>query len=306
MPSYFDVWKKRMNNNGGSATQSILNDSKKIYALNFKDDPSYKSGILRKSDLTEIPIDTRVINVEKTTSEKRIQILPDNVCSKGDYIIYTDKTYIIEEFENNIVVPFSKAIECNQTLFLKGWDKPIPCFVTNDSYGNKLLLDSDILSMSDEKCKITIQDNQFTRKILKNTRFMFEHSEHGIFKVFSIDVVYQKGLITLICKKDTYKEGIDDLEHNVAGQVDMVEDTMPKDDLVIYGSETIKLGSIEEYTIQSSVAIAWSIDNSSVCTMTEQGKNYCKLKALKRDEVCILTAKINSTIVYQKMITTTR
>lgn len=261
--------------------------------------------------IDEIPYRGIILNhlndMSESKEDRGLNVQLDTPVKQGSYVIYNEEVYlVVSDIDNHHYYKTVTLRKCNQTVNLKGWDKPIPCFVTNDSYGNKLLLDSDILSMSDEKCKITIQDNQFTRKILKNTRFMFEHSEHGIFKVFSIDVVYQKGLITLICKKDTYKEGIDDLEHNVAGQVDMVEDTMPKDDLVIYGSETIKLGSIEEYTIQSSVTIAWSIDNSSVCTMTEQGKNYCKLKALRRDEVCILTAKINSTIVYQKMITTTR
>ncbi len=66
----------------------------------------------------------------------------------------------------------------------------------------------------------------------------------------------------------------------------------------ISGSETIAVNKEEIYKIvnkdgsvvDSSKNYNFEISDSSVCTMTEQGKNYCKLKALKRDEVCILTA----------------
>lgn len=306
MPSYYDVWKKRMLNNGGSPSEAILNNSKKIYANNFKNDPSYRKGTLKKSDLTEHDIDTRIINIDKTIKEKRIQILPDGICNMGDYIIYPNKTYIITEFEDNVTVPYCKVTKCNQNLTQLGWNMTVPCYVTNDAYGNKLLLDSDILSSSDEKCKITVQNNEITRNIKKNARFMFAHSPHGIFKIFSIDVVYNEGLINFICKKDLYRKDIDDLENNIAGQVDEVDEEIPPLTYEIVGSDTIKINTIEQYNIKSDSTIRWSVDDSSICTMIEQGSKYCTLKALKKDEQCVLTAKINNTVVGEKLIITTR
>ena len=225
MPSYFEVWKKRMTNNGGSATQSILNNSKQIFANNFKDDPSYKSGILKKNDLTEVAIDTRVINVDKTVTEKRIQILPDNICSKGDYIIYPNKTYIILEFEDNSVVPYSKAFECMQTINLKGWDYPMPCWGSNSSYGVKGKVDTNFFTLVDGKIQFKVQRNKYTDMIEIGTRLLFNHKKRYIYRVVECEDILTENTYIITVEKTEFLEGKDDITTNVAYNEYLEEET---------------------------------------------------------------------------------
>lgn len=214
MPSYFDVWKKRMINNGGSATQSILNNSKKIFSNNFKDDPSYERGILRKSDLTEIPIDTRMINIDRSVLEKRIQILPDNVCDVGDYIVYSDKVYIILEFENNVVVPYAKVFECNQTINLKVWDKPISCWADNTTYGVKGKIDTNFFTTTDGKLQLKIQRNKYTDMLDKDIRLIFNN--RYTYRIIECENIKNENIYVVTIEKDEMLVGKDDLINNIA------------------------------------------------------------------------------------------
>lgn len=296
MPSYFDVWKKRMNNNGGSVTQSILNDSKKIYALNFKDDPSYKSGILRKSDLTEIPIDTRVINVDRTVIEKRIQILPDNVCSMGDYIIYPNKTYLVLEFEDNSVVPYAKAFQCIQTINLKGWDKPQPCWGTNSSYGVKGEIDTNFFTLIDGKIQFKIQKNKYTDMIDLGTRLLFNHKKRHVYNVVECEDVLTENTYIITVKKTEFLEGKDDLVNNIAyNEYLEVETPVNPNPNPTYsynviadsGDLSLKRYNINTFRVVDSygnnVSGVWTItiDYNGVpesnITIKETGTNYIKL-----------------------------
>lgn len=214
--SYLDDMRSRLKIGGMTQSEKDLSYSKREYALNFKDDPSYKSGILRKSDLTEIPIDTRVINVDRTVIEKRIQILPDNVCSMGDYIIYPNKTYLVLEFEDNSVVPYAKAFQCIQTINLKGWDKPQPCWGTNSSYGVKGEIDTNFFTLIDGKIQFKIQKNKYTDMIDLGTRLLFNHKKRHVYNVVECEDVLTENTYIITVKKTEFLEGKDDLVNNIA------------------------------------------------------------------------------------------
>lgn len=296
MPSYFEVWKKRMNNNGGSVSQSILNNSKKIFTGNFKDDPSYRQGILRKSDLTEISIDTRIINIDKSTSEKRIQILPDNVCSLGDYIVYKDKVYIVVEFEDNSVVPYAKVRECMQTLNLKGWNNPQPCWGTNSSYGVKGEIDTNFFTIVDGKIQFKVQKNKYTDMMQKGTRFMFNNNKRYIYKVVECENILNNGIYTITVDKDvTYSEK-DDEVNNIAYNEYLETETpinpnpTPADSYNIIadsGDLSLKRYNVNTFRVVDSygnnVSNTWviTVDYNGVpesnITIKEIGTNYIKL-----------------------------
>lgn len=315
MSDYQDLWIKKMQNNGGNVSNSLLSHSKRMYSNAFKDDPSYKGAILKKSDLTEITIDTRIINVDKTTKEKRIQVLPDNVVDMGDYIVYPDKTtYLVEEFEDNAVVPYCKVTQCNQMFVMydsTNTRHEFPCIVSNDSYGSKSIADNDYITNEDSKASIVIQSNVYTRQIPKNYRVMFCNSKEGIYKIFSINVAIKDGIIDFIGKKDLYLSGLDNLENNTAYQYSYMDSE--EEESIDYplnklcGDDNIIIGNQSQYVYITSnnERVSWSLDNT-VCTMAQQGSNYCTLEALKADNVCVLTARINNVVVGEKFITTSR
>jgi|GEM_PF-6380851 len=298
--SYLDDMRSRLKIGGANQSEKELSYSKREYMLNFKDDPSYKMGILRKSDLTEIPIDTRIINVDRTVIEKRIQILPDNVCSMGDYIVYPNKTYLVLEFEDNSVVPYAKAFQCIQTINLKGWDKPIPCVATNDSYGVKLNESNEFFAFRDAKVKIQVQKNNITKKIKNGTRFIFDNSEDNVYRVIDKTSVIDKGIIIFMMEK-TEKMSEDDLINNIAYN-DSVQD-IPKEYNII-GAENIKIGTQQTYIIEPvGIDIAWEIDDLEIGKIISQSNNNCIIEGIgTTDELLIITAMQNGKTIATKYV----
>lgn len=217
MTSYYDVWKKKMLNNGNNDSEATLNHSKKMYANNFKNDPSYKKGILIKNDLSEIEVDTRVINIDKTTEEKRIQVLPDNILKEGDYIKYPNKVYIILEFESNLTVPYCKVKKCIQTINIQPWKdkniKPMPCWGDNTSYGVKGKIDTTFFTTTDGKFQFKVQRNEYTDMLDKDIRIMFNHKY--VYKIVEIENIKNENIYVITVDKDEILDK-DDRENNIA------------------------------------------------------------------------------------------
>lgn len=315
-----DVYKRMLLARGGSEVGSVEINTKNNTNMNFKKDYSYRLSKLMSPDLTQADLDIRVINEDKTINDKSFMVRPDTHIDAGAYIIYdsndekkVEKTYIITEFEDNLISPEARGTRCNQSIKLPDvpveFSKGFPCMVSNDSYGSKLLSDNELLSMGDEKCNITVQANAYTLKIKPNYRFIFMNSKYGIFRVFSINVSFKDGVITFICRKDLYKEGLDDLDNNLAWQSDyMLDEDSIMQDFIIYGDDAIKLGGVKDYTITDipNGDITWSLTDPDVCTIVSSTKTTCKVRALRANGICILVAKNGLNTISERVIVTER
>lgn len=214
---YRDVWKKKMQNNGGSESDSRLNSSKNLIVRNFKNDSSYKRAKLTKADLTKEEIDIRIKNVDRTTAQKRIIFLPDTVIDVGSYIEYDNRYYLITEFQDeNVLAPYSTAKFCIQTINFKGLENPIPCACEDTAYNDKGEISVDYFSMVDGKIAIYVPVNKDTVKISQNMRFIFNHDKDAVFEVISMKNVSTPNIYKIVMKKVEYFEGKDDLENNIA------------------------------------------------------------------------------------------
>ena len=318
--SYYDVWKKKMQNSGENATQAIINNSKKIYTNTFKDDPSYKKGILLKSDLTKIEVETRVINVDKTVNEKRIQVLPDNVVSIGDYIEYTDRIYVVTEFEDNYIVPYCKAIKCIQTMNIKGWDKPIPCWGDNTSYGVKGKIDTNFFTTTDGKFQFKVQKNKWTDMLDKDIRIMFNHKY--VYRIVECENILNQGIYVVTVDKDEKDMERDNFKNNVAYnecfETDIPINPNPNPqyaynviadsgDLTLkkYNANTFRL--VDKYG--KDVSGVWNITidynglDTKYITVKEKGDNYIKLISSKGYNATpiIITFTKNTNKIEQKV-----
>lgn len=223
---YFDLYKKKLQLNGGNITSSILADSKELVIRKFKDDPSYREGKLHSlnQEISDIPI--RLINISKSVNEKKFKLLPDTIIHEGDYISYdTDKIFLITEFEDNDISPMVKGIRCNQTLNLQGWDKPIPCWGTNTSYGVKGEVDNNYFTTTDGKIQFKVQKNKFTDIIDKGFRFIFNHDKRYVYSVVEVENVLISNIYTITMKDTEYDSVNDDLINNIAynPQLDTIE-----------------------------------------------------------------------------------
>ena len=299
--SYFSVYKNKLKAKGGSSGNSLKESGLEFIKRNFNDDPSYREAtVISKENYEENYIDIRVENIDASANEKKIIVLPDSEVGNGDYITYDENTFLVEEIEDNLMTPVLKCIKCNQNITWKGLGLSIPCYITNDAYGSKILTDNSFLSNTDTKAKILLQNNKYTRQIKRDWRFIFNSSEFDIFRVIDITQSMNDGIITLICKKDKVMNE-DDLINNVA-----FNDDFTYEKYEIEGLSSIKVNTTEIYTTRANVS-TWIIDDEEIASITNSETNSCEITAKLQDEYFILQGlNSNGNIVCSKAISTTK
>ncbi|MGL5152639.1 MAG: hypothetical protein ACRC7N_18960 [Clostridium sp.] len=214
--SYLDVKKRIMKNKGENELEARKNHTKRYIINNFKNDPSYKRAILIKPNMLKEDIDIRVTNVDKSTLEKNIYLLPDKEVEIGSLIEYPKKTYIVMEFEENLLSPRCKALECFQTLNWHGLDKPVPCYATNSSYGTKGIVETSYLNLYEAKVLFYLPYNETTSIIKQDMRFIFNNDKDSVYKVVDKSRVTTGKVLRLVMDKIAFDETRDDSANNVA------------------------------------------------------------------------------------------
>lgn len=295
--SYLNTYKKRIMLNGSTELETITNDSKDFINSEFKNDPSYKLAILKKNDFEEHEVDIRVINVDNSTSKKRIYLRPDFKVNKGDYIVYDSKTVLVEEIEENLLSPYAKVTICNQALNCKGQLNPMPCVADNTVHGTGVK-DNGYFIEYDSRLKILVQKNKETDRYYVGMRFIFNNKfSYEITKLDNItsNEIYMMELIL------SPLSPLDDLENNIAHN-EKLEDNSPES-YEIMGVDKIKAGQTETYkTKPSRLDIVYEIDDTSYAIITEQKNGECKVKALKQNGIITLSAKCGAEIISNKDI----
>ena len=310
--SYLDIYKKKLQIQGSNIPNDRKLVSQNIIDLSFIDDPSYKKAKLSKIDLTQEDIDIRVVNVDRSVSDKKIYVRPETVIDEGCVISYEDKSYLVTEFEDNLISPMCKCSLCNQVLKLPS-GKEYPCVIANDSYGSKINLSNDFIGQIDTKLKIQLQANEDVLNEVKlDLRYIFNHSKFDIFKCTDINTSVNKGVITMIAKKDVYLEGLDDLENNMAfnGEIEG-DNTQEPTKYSIIGNDEIKINVEHTYTINPiDEDIVFSLDEYSVenktASIISQANGECIIKANVTDEIITLNCSLNGEIVATKDIVTVK
>lgn len=305
--TYIDTWKNKMKNNGGSITASIRKNADRMYALNFKENDSYRNSIILNSDLTENQIDIRVVNKDSNPNEKRLYLMPGTRVKVGSYIKYAESDdeyiYLVKSAENNLESPCCNATYCNQKIILDK-ETSIPCVAAGESYGVKLTASNDFITDADTKIKVTVQSNSTTRNIPLNTRFILGFSEHGVYKISDI-TVYNEGMLTYICKKDNFREGYDDIKNGIAYNGDLPSVDEPIE-YIISGADSIRKGQTETYTISNSDGI-WEIeDYSDSVEIISQDSSKIQIKCNVYGDFITLKYLVNEEIKVEKDISLVR
>ncbi|WP_195515697.1 hypothetical protein [Paraclostridium bifermentans] len=305
--TYIDTWKNKMKNNGGSITASIRKNADRMYALNFKENDSYRNSIILNSDLTENQIDIRVVNKDSNPNEKRLYLMPGMRVKVGSYIKYAESDdeyiYLVQSVENNLESPCCNATYCNQKIILDK-ETSIPCVAAGESYGVKLTASNDFITDADTKIKVTVQSNSTTRNIPLNTRFILGFSEHGVYKISDV-TVYNEGMLTYICKKDNFREGYDDIKNGIAYNGDLPSVDEPIE-YTISGADSIRKGQTETYTISNSDGI-WEIeDYSDSVGIISQDSSQIQIKCSVYGDFITIKYLVNKEIKVEKDISLVR
>lgn len=213
--SYLDNYKKRLMSMGNSIKNHRVVETKRKIRKYFKEDEAYKLATLIKNDGTKEELDTRITNVDRSIIEKHIYLLPDTVVDLGNYIKYKDRTYIVYEFEDNILSPMARCYLCNNTINSSIFKEPIPAYCTNSTYGDKGVIETTYINEIDGKILLYIQNNKETKSIPLDMRFIFDNDKNQVYKVVKTETVTTGNLRKIVVAKDDYSEK-DDLANNIA------------------------------------------------------------------------------------------
>ena len=223
--------------------------------------------------------------------DRVLQVGLNTELNRGSYIGYDNSFYlVITGIDKYDVSKDCKIRKCNQMLKWVTNDGRVieyPCIISNDAYGSKMNTNNDHLSDIDTKAKIEVQYNSDTREIGRNHRFLFNNSKYDIFKSLDVNTSIKEGILTIITKKDTYRQE-DDLENNIA--YNKIENHNEEDVLYgIIGDDFIKVDTVKEYVINPHKSVEWEVD-SEVAEICSCGDNSCEVLAKVRDEVFVLSA----------------
>ena len=244
------------------------------------------------------------------TSEKEYRSLhiPNHVIiQRGSYVQYNEESYLVTtDVDSHYVYQSCKIQKCNQILKWKqdGIIHEVPCIIANDSYGVKELSDNDFIRTQNIKAQITIQNNAITRKIIKDMRFLFNHSENDIYGVIDINTSLAHGIITLTMEKVVYQRE-DDLENNLAFSSVLTESNEKNENNKPDNNENYQIIGMDSICQQAAATYSLNpinkecifymdeFDLDSIAFIVEQSEGVCTIQAKKlmSDTWCTLYAK---------------
>ncbi|WP_346938177.1 hypothetical protein [uncultured Clostridium sp.] len=235
----------------------------------------------------------------KSEMEQVIQTHP-NIIKSGDVLKFkineTDEyhDYIItSKIEKKKGYDEGIILQCNQHFNLKGWDKPIPCWGDNTSYGVKGKIDTNYFTTTDGKFQFKIQKNKYTDMLDKDIRLIFNHKY--AYKIVECENIKDENIYVITVEKDEILAK-DDLVNNIAYnsslEVEAPINPNPNPDYsynVMADSGDLSLKRYNTNTFRvvdtygNNVSGIWTITidyngiPESYITIKETGSNYIKL-----------------------------
>ena len=295
-----DAYKKRLA--GRNTAEAMERDTTKLVKRTFKDSKAYNRAILIDYNLDEIPIDIRMVNIDKSVYKKKFYLMPGQVAKVGNYIKIEgdeqDEYWLIMEYEKNAISHCASVTYCNQQInFVNGTF--LPCVASGESYGVKMSATNEIILETDTKVKLTTGRNVLSELVDPDFRVIFEHSKQGVYKTGDT-TQYKNGLIIMVCKKDKYMEDYDDLENNLAWQP-FYDYGDINANYEIKGEDTMFIGKSYKYTLEPNTWCGWEIDNKYV-TIEKVGMYDITIKCDRPNELITLKATAGKKIIEVKNI----
>lgn len=249
---------------------------------------------------------------EYSDTEYRVLSVPfDTVIRRGSYVEYDDEFYLNTNApdKHGTIYKSCKITRCNQIMKWADLPKEVengfPVIMSNDSYGSKQSRSNDFLSEIDTKMKIQIQENEHTRRLRTDMRFIFNNSKYDIYRITDITTSTYKGMMVITAAKDVARIE-DDFENNLA--FNTVSNETPVAPIVsIEGDDSVKVGRTYTYTVQSNDPLTFSVDDVDIAEITNQADNSCEVEVKVKDEIFVLEAKnAAGEVVATKTVYTTR
>lgn len=251
-----------------------------------------------------IPVRGIIHNNINPTSNKEYRSLHTKLnvkMQRGSYVKYFDEDYLVTtDVDNHLVYQSCKIQKCNQKLKWKenGIVYEFPCIMANDSYGVKVLSDNDYIRNQNIKAQITVQNNEKTRRLIPDMRFVFNHSKTDIYSVVDINKSLTDGLIVLTCEKVVYQKE-DDIDNNIAfsgilldsnknNEAENNEEINPEIRKISYeilGADSFVQQTVSKFTLNTQVKCKFYLNDfdaqyvAEIQSQTENGE--CEILAKK-------------------------
>lgn len=303
-----DKYKRKMIAKGGSIKNERIKDTERFFIDSFKNNPSHRVSKRTNINLIEDVIDIQLINKNNSVYEKKIHVLPNVGLSIGDYIDFEHKgkrhVYMIDEVEDNAIVPWGTATECRNVL--KWIDennvlREFPICASYTSYGTKIFVsESDFFDGISTNIDIEIPRNKITETIPLNLRFMLGKSKNGCYIVGDCSV-YKENKLKLICRKDRFIPDYDDIENGLCWNKNISE-TNPNPsptEYIISGQEEIKKSTTQTYTISPihENGVFELLENDGSVEIVNQDNSSITLRGVLVGGFDTIQYKINNEVV---------
>lgn len=205
--------RKRMGLHGGYSTDDELNMS---MFDSFEDNPAYQiiTHNNKKVGVHFIKKQTRFGEIELYIIPK-----PDYKIGVGDYI--TDRyenVWICTQYEDYPIIKNS-ITPCNHMLTFQRNERiyKLPCVLMDKTSVYSSGIDNGkILAIANDQIMVLVPDNDITKMISTDERFIFMNDKNAIYKSTKTDRLLNMGVLQIKMKHDTYNPNTDNLELNIA------------------------------------------------------------------------------------------
>lgn len=231
--------------------------------------------------------------------DKKLYCLDEVNIKRGSMVNFKSEDWIVvTKIESNDVYKLSKIVRCNNVLKFQDDElniHEIPCKISDKTsvYSDGVEMNK-FLALQDDQIMVTIPNNEITKLINLEKRFIFDNSE--IYKLTKIQKLTHPGLLHLVMTKSPYNSQSDRLDLNLADYKELPTTPLTPPtptEINIYGDTTIQLNQTKTYTTDFGGNVIFmlksddGINNTDLASIVEVGGGSCKIKATN------LSSKVN-------------
>lgn len=215
--SYFDDYKNRLDEYGGSISGSRMAVTEVIINRSFADSPSFRVGTLNNNSL-DLRVE-RGKDLKDENNSKTFLFRPNSVVDRGDLIdVDGDNWIVIDRNYTNNLLPKADVLLCNEHL---NWDQDgslisYPCATRQYRPLRSIKEDREDINLPSGYLFVLAPHNEDTRKVKLRQRFILGDQAYEVVGVDSTTYVYRdKGVVyfsvSIVPEKDR-----DDITNRVA------------------------------------------------------------------------------------------
>jgi hypothetical protein len=248
----WDVYLRRINQNGSSQKDRLVANAQRIITDNFSNSPSFETVTINGTSQEVNIVDEN--SLFKNPNKKRILCKPDETISNGDLVVWDSENWLCTDTDDIEVYVRGIIEKCNNNLkYLSsvGATVTVPCIISD-----RILLDAKenkYYILPNNEIWVIVDSNSDSTPIDVDQRFLLSGNAY---KVEAIDNITKPGLITFKMCFDSIVED-DNTSLGIANYTSMSHTYAI---LILNGSEiNLSLGSSLQLEIECT-------DNDEVVT----------------------------------------